>query len=141
MSLSTGSASAGHDGYQTTTVAGQRNNVVDAVVALREQRSSTMKMFGTAGFSLSALVVAGLSAPAIAAAAPTGGSPAADVVTWLRDNGYYVQLNGAANGSLSQCIATGIHGMRNSNVDSCGRQRDPAQMTTVYVDVSCNNTN
>lgn len=30
--------------------------------------------------------------------------------------------------------------MRNSNVDSHGRQLDRSQITTVYVDIACNNT-
>ena len=79
------------------------------------------------------------SAP-VAVAAPTGGSPAAETVEWLQEQGYAVQLNGAPNGPLSQCIATGVHGLRDSNVDSHGRQRDPAQHATVYVDISCNTT-
>jgi hypothetical protein len=98
-----------------------------------------MKTVGITGFSLSAMVAAALSSPAVAAAAPTGGSSASEVVSWLRDHGYHVQLNGAPNGPLSQCIATGIHGLRDSNVDSHGRQLDRSGITTVYVDISCNN--
>jgi hypothetical protein len=100
-----------------------------------------MKTLRIPAVVLGAVAAAALSVPPVAAAVPAGGSAADDTVDWLRENGYHVQLNGRPNGPLSQCIATGVHGMRNSNVDSHGRQRDPAQMNTVYVDVSCNNTN
>lgn len=97
-----------------------------------------MRTLGITSITLSALVIAPLCLPAVVAAAPTGGSPAADTVKWLRDHGYNVVLNGVPNGPLSQCIATGIHGMRDSNVDPRGRQVDPTQFTTVHVDISCN---
>ncbi len=42
--------------------------------------------------------------------------------------GYNVQLNGTVSGPLSQCIATGVHGVADSN---------PTVFTTAYVDVSC----
>jgi len=84
-------------------------------------------------------VVALGSAPA-AVAAPTGGSPATEAIEWLQEQGYAVQLNGTPNGPLSQCIATGVHGFRDSNVGSHGRRLDPAQHATVYVDISCNTT-
>jgi hypothetical protein len=63
-----------------------------------------------------------------ATAAPTGGSNAADTVKTLRDMGYNGQLNGMVSGPLSACIATGVHGLANS---------DPTTFTTAYVDVSC----
>jgi hypothetical protein len=135
MNLSTPPSSRGMIVGETKTVAGQRDTD-----AGEQQRSSTVKMIGVVGLSSGAAVIAALSLPAAASAVPTGGSPAADVVSWLRDNGYHVQVNGAQNGPLSQCVATGIHGLRNSNVDSQGRQRDRSMPTTVYVDIACNNT-
>ena len=42
--------------------------------------------------------------------------------------GYSVQINGTVSGPLSQCIATGVHGLSNS---------DPTVFTTAYVDISC----
>jgi len=90
-----------------------------------------MKTLRIAWIAFSAIAIASLGPPLVAAAAPTGGSPAADTVAWLRDRGYHVVLNGSPNGPLSQCIATGIHGLRDY----------PAtQFTTVYVDISCNTT-
>ena len=88
--------------------------------------------------SVAAVVALGWAPAAIAA--PTGGAPATDTVEWLQEQGYQVHLNGAPNGPLSQCITTGVHGLRDSNVDSHGRQLDPTQHTTVYVDISCNTT-
>lgn len=76
-------------------------------------------------------MIAPILAAPVAAAAPTGGSPASDTVAWLRDRGYHVVLNGSPNGPLSQCIATGVHGLRDAN---------PTQFTTVYVDIACNGT-
>ncbi|MBJ7336459.1 MAG: hypothetical protein JHC64_02090 [Mycolicibacterium sp.] len=92
-----------------------------------------------AGFALGGVAAAILAAPSAAAVAPTGGS-ADETVDWLRGEGYHVQLNGKPNGSLSGCVATGVHGMRDSNVDSEGRIIDSGQHTTVHVDLSCNNT-
>ena len=100
-----------------------------------------MKTLSMIGFTSAAVTIAALGLSPVATAVPTGGSPADDTVDWLHEHGYHVQLNGKPNGPLSQCIATGVHGMRSSNVDSHGRQLDPAQMTTVYVDISCNNAN
>lgn len=99
-----------------------------------------MKTFGIICMTLGALAIAPQCLPATAAAAPTGGSPAADTVKWLRDRGYNVVLNGTPNGPLSQCIVTSAHGMRDSNVDPNGRQLYPTPLTTVYVDISCNTT-
>lgn len=99
-----------------------------------------MKALSIMGIASAAAAITALGLPPAAAAVPTGGSPADDTVDWLRENGYHVQLNGRPNGPLSQCIATDLHGMRSSNVGPHGRQLDPAQMTTVYVDISCNHT-
>jgi hypothetical protein len=93
---------------------------------------------------VTAITLSSLAALAIssdtAAAAPTGGGSADSTVQWLQDQGYHVQLNGKPNGSLAQCVTTGVHGLRNSNVDDHGRPVDPTAFTTVYVDISCNNT-
>jgi hypothetical protein len=86
-----------------------------------------MKRFAITSICVAGAVI-GVAVPA--AAAPTGGSPAADTVKWLQDHGYTVRLNGIPNGPLSQCIATGIHGMPDST--------DSARFATVYVDISCN---
>ena len=74
------------------------------------------------------LAAGSLAVAPTAAAAPTGGSNAADTVKTLRDMGYNVQLNGTVSGPLSQCITTGVHGVADSN---------PTVFTTAYVDVSC----
>jgi hypothetical protein len=85
-----------------------------------------MKKFNIA---IAGILAAGTLAVApMAAAAPTGGSNAADTINALRDMGYNVELNGTVSGPLSQCIATGVHGLTNS---------DPTVFTTAYVDVSC----
>ena len=98
-----------------------------------------MKKSSIAGATLCALAAAVLSAPSAIAMAPMGGS-ADETVDWLREEGYHVQLNGKPNGPLSGCVATGVHGLRDSNVDSHGRLIDAGQFTTVHVDLSCNNT-
>lgn len=67
----------------------------------------------------------------LAAAAPTAGMTAPDVVRDLTDAGYTVAINGAAGVPLSQCTVTGVHGVPADNY------RAPNQFTTVYVDVEC----
>jgi hypothetical protein len=84
---------------------------------------------------LGILAVGALALASTAAAAPTGGSNAADTVKALRDMGYSVQLNGSLTGSLSQCTVTGVHGL--SNTDAV----DAGQFATVYVDISCPSLN
>jgi hypothetical protein len=74
------------------------------------------------------LAAGSLAVAPTVAAAPTGGSNAADTVKTLRDMAYNVQLNGTVSGPLSQCITTGVHGVADSN---------PTVFTTAYVDVSC----
>lgn len=59
-----------------------------------------------------------------AAAAPTGGSSAADTVKSLEADGQSVQVNGAATRSLSECTVTGGH----------------RGTTTTYVDIACPST-
>lgn len=87
-----------------------------------------MKKFNIAIAVAGNLAAATLAVAPIAAAAPTGGSNAADTVKALRDMGYNVQLNGTVSGPLSQCIVTGVDGLANG---------DPTVFTTAYVDISC----
>ena len=87
-----------------------------------------MKKVNIATTVVGILAVGTLAVVPAAAAAPTGGSNAADTVKTLRDMGYNVQLNGTVSGPLAQCIVTGVHGLANS---------DPTVFTTAYVDISC----
>jgi len=84
--------------------------------------------------TVGALAAAALGLAGASAAAPTGGSSAADTVKSLQDQGYSVQLNGRADGPLSKCTVTGVHGL--PNTDAAGRINS-TQFTTVYVDISC----
>jgi hypothetical protein len=88
-----------------------------------------MKKFTVTAATAGALAATALGLAGAAAAAPTGGSSAADTVKSLQAQGYNVQLNGSVTAPLSQCLVTGVHG------DS--PRTDPTQFTTVYVDVSC----
>jgi hypothetical protein len=97
-----------------------------------------MKTLSIAGVIAGALIATALGSSAVAGGAPTGGSPAEETVEWLRDQGYAVQLNGSPNGPLAQCIATGVHGLRDSNIDAQGRRHDASRHTTVHVDIACN---
>jgi hypothetical protein len=82
--------------------------------------------------------VAASMAPAITASAlPTGGGSAADTVQDLQARGYHVQLNANTTAALSQCAVTDIHGLSDSNIDHTGHKIDPAQFTTVFVNVFC----
>jgi len=92
-----------------------------------------MKNFTIAAPLFGALAATALALAAEAAAAPTGGSSAADTVSSLKGQGYNVQLNGSASAPLSQCTVTGVHGDSPSRTDS-------TQFSTVYVDVSCSST-
>jgi hypothetical protein len=87
-----------------------------------------MKKFNIAIAVAGILAAGSLAVAPTAAAAPTGGSNAADTVKTLRDMAYNVQLNGTVSGPLSQCITTGVHGVADSN---------PTVFTTAYVNVSC----
>lgn len=98
-----------------------------------------MKMAWVAGVTAGALLVAPIGVPTAGAVAPMGGS-AADTVDWLRDQGYHVQLNGDPNGSLSNCVATGVHGLRGSHVGADGERIDTGRLDIAYVDLSCNDT-
>lgn len=75
--------------------------------------------------------VATVHASGMAAAAPTGGAAAPDVVRELTAEGYSVQINGSGGAPLSQCTVTGVHGIPDDTPGGA------AQFTTVYVDVAC----
>lgn len=101
---------------------------------------TNVKAVAGAALAVAALSSATLGCANAAGAAPSGGSSAATTVEQLQSQGYAVQLNGIPNGPLSQCIATGIHGMSDSNIDSEGRRIDPSKFSTIYVDISCSST-
>ncbi|BBY27634.1 hypothetical protein [Mycolicibacterium sediminis] len=99
-----------------------------------------MKSYAATGFAIGALMMGGIALAPSAAAVPMGGS-AEDTVEWLRSEGYQVQLDGGpSQGSLSQCTATGVSGLRGSNVDDDDRRIDGTQLDTVHVTTSCNDT-
>ncbi|SHR27762.1 Uncharacterised protein [Mycobacteroides abscessus subsp. abscessus] len=77
--------------------------------------------------ALAAMAVASFTSSAQAAAAGGGGgSSASDTVDKLQAQGYTVQLNGIPTAPLSECVVTGIEGLRGATAFS-----------TVYVDISC----
>ncbi|ALR13600.1 hypothetical protein [Mycobacteroides saopaulense] len=76
--------------------------------------------------ALAAMAVASLTFTAQASAAAGSGSSAAETVDRLQAQGYTVQLNGIADAPLSQCVVTGIEGLRGAT-----------SFSTVYVDISC----
>ncbi|OAT69879.1 hypothetical protein AWB85_00240 [Mycobacteroides immunogenum] len=76
--------------------------------------------------ALGAMAVASFSLSAQASAAGGGGSSASDTVDKLQAQGYTVQLNGIPTAPLSECVVTGIEGLRGATAFS-----------TVYVDISC----
>lgn len=76
--------------------------------------------------ALTAMAVASFAFTAQASAAGGSGSSASDTVDRLQAQGYTVQLNGIADAPLSQCVVTGIEGLRGATAFS-----------TVYVDISC----
>ena len=88
---------------------------------------------GTATFSTLAAATLGLIGTA--AAAPTGGSNAADAVNQLQAQGYSVQISGDQNAPLSECITTQVSGL--SGTSAAGKPLTPAEVGTVYVTVSC----
>jgi hypothetical protein len=96
-----------------------------------------MKKFTITTVTIGALAAGALGLAGAAAAVPTGGQPASEVVKSLQDQGFNVQLNGFVTTPLSRCTVTGVHGLSNSNVDASGRKIDPTQSTTVFVDVDC----
>ena len=81
------------------------------------------------GTAIAGLLAAGaIGLAGSAAAVPTGGGSAAETIKALQDMGYAVQINGTVSGPLSQRIATGVHGLSNS---------DPTVFTTAYADITC----
>jgi hypothetical protein len=96
-----------------------------------------MKTFGRAIATVAMSATGGLGLAETAAAMPSGNDSAADTVAKLEAEGYHVQLNGSANVPLSLCEVAGVHGLRNSNIDSSGSRIDEDLYTTVYVDVRC----
>lgn len=85
-----------------------------------------------------ALIINGVPA-ANATVAPNGGSSAEDTVRWLEEQGHHVQINGRSNGSLAGCIVTGVSGLQGLEIDA-GRSINQTALSTVYVDIVCNNT-
>ena len=90
-------------------------------------------------FAIGTLTVGILAGTAIgmagtAAAAPLGGSSAADAVQQLKAHGYSVQINGDQNAPLSECTVTGVSGLSGTN--SKGQAVVPMD-STVYVGISC----
>jgi hypothetical protein len=96
-----------------------------------------VKKFSITIATICTLAAGALGLAGAAAAAPSGFGNAQDTVNALQAQGYNVQLNGAAVYPLSSCKVTGIEGLNNSNTNSIGAKIDPAQFTTVYVDISC----
>ena len=86
-----------------------------------------------AAIAAGAVAAIGFAAPAGAALA--GDNSAADVITNLQQQGYSVQINGAATVALAECRATGVHGVPDSGGTPALRS------TTVYVDISCPSDN
>lgn len=84
------------------------------------------------------LIVSGLPA-ANATVPPNGGSSAEETVRWLGEQGHHVQINGRPNGTLAGCIVTGVSGLRGLDTDA-GRSVNQTALSTVYVDIACNNT-
>lgn len=96
-----------------------------------------MNKFLVATVAAGVLTGLGLAQPGVAAAVTNENRSAAEVVAKLEAQGHHVQLNGSSNVPLSQCRATGVHGLRNSNVDASGARIDQDLFNTVYVDVKC----
>ncbi len=88
--------------------------------------------------TIAGILAAGSIAFATAAeAAPLGGSSADQAVNDLTTRGYNValNLNGPRDVPLSQCTATGVHGLPAGL--PAGSPAPAGQFTTVYVDVDC----
>ncbi len=88
-----------------------------------------MKKFAITIATVAILAATALGLADAAAAAPTGGSNAADTVKTLEAEGYNVQINGAVPNGLSECTVTAVHPTPSTPA--------PSRFTTVYVDVSC----
>lgn len=102
-----------------------------------------MKMMAISTLVAAVLGAAALGSTSTASAVPTSGS-AADVVKALQDQGYNVQFNGATNGMvLSRCTVSGLHGLTVMMTPdgTLMMKMEPAHTDTVYVDLSCPDTN
>jgi hypothetical protein len=96
-----------------------------------------MNKFFIATATAGLLAAFGLTQAGAAAAVTAESGSAAEVVAKLEAQGHHVQLNGSSNVPLSLCKATGVHGLRNSNIDASGTRIDEELFNTVYVDVVC----
>jgi hypothetical protein len=98
------------------------------------ERSSIMRglAIGTVTLGIWAAAV-GLAG--VAAAAPTGGANAADVVKQLKAEGYSVQIDNDLDTPLSECTVTDVSGLDGTNW--AGKPLTPAEVGTVHVGVSC----
>ena len=96
-----------------------------------------MRQIGLAAATVGLMGIAtlGLAGTATASAPPTGNL--ANVIAQLEADGHHVQLNGSSHHPVSECSATGVHGLRGSHVDSAGKLIDDDVHSTVYVDVKC----
>ena len=101
-----------------------------------------MKNFAIAT-ALSGIAAAAVALAGAATAAPIVNSTAADAAANLQAEGYTVQFNGIQRGPLSRCMVTGVHGLddRMSSMDVLMEMMDPAAFDTVYLDISCPNSN
>jgi len=95
--------------------------------------ATIMKKFTITTATVGILAATAVGLAGAAAAAPLGGSNAADTVNTLKAQGFSVQLNGTANVPLSRCTATGVNGLP----DAHKAGQIETQSTTVYVDISC----
>jgi hypothetical protein len=93
----------------------------------------------TAAETAAVLTAAALSLASTAAAAggADGYGNAQDTIDELRAQGFNVQINGAEEYPLSRCEVTGIEGMHNDNIRSDGTVIDAKKLTTVWVDITC----
>mgnify|MGYP001549783445 FL=1 len=87
----------------------------------------------TAGIAVAGTLAAALALAGTASASTTDAGSAADVIEALQQQGYSVQLNGTADVPLTECRATGVHGVP----DAAPNGLPTLRFTTVYVDISC----
>jgi hypothetical protein len=92
-----------------------------------------MKKLTIISATVGTLAATALGLAGTAAAAPLGGSSAADTVQSLQAQGFNVQINGTAIVPLSRCTTTGVNGVPAAH--TAGQLE--TQFTTVYVDISC----
>ena len=97
-----------------------------------------MKSYAVCAATVGLLAANAVGFAGSTAAAPTGGSNAADTINQLMAQGYNVQVNvqnGPRSSQLSACTVTGVTGMSGTN--SAGKSLTPAEVGTVYVDINC----